>query len=291
MHKAGFVNIIGKPNMGKSTLLNALLGERLAIITAKAQTTRHRILGLINDEEHQIVLSDTPGILEPHYKLHESMMSEVRSALQDADVLIVMTDPFDKGEDVAGIFEKIKKHSAAKVVLINKMDTAKPEDLVVAVERWEAILPDAKVFPFSALHNFGIDQLLSYIKSQLPESPPYYGKDELTNKPMRFFIGEMVREQVLEIFSKEIPYSIEVVVQEFKEEESIVHIRAEIMVARESQKAIVIGHQGEKIKQLGQQARLKMEAFLQKKVFLDLHIKVDKDWRNKEDKLKKYGYN
>ena len=290
MHKAGFVNIIGKPNMGKSTLMNALIGERLAIITPKAQTTRHRILGIVNDDDYQIVFSDTPGIIKPHYKLHESMMSEVKTAMQDADIFIFMTDFKDRGIGIEEVIERLAKHSAPVFVLINKMDEAKQEHFLEFVQFWEKKMPKARVLPFSALHDFGKDQLMKQIVELLPESPPYYDKEELTDRPMRFFMSEIVREKILELYQKEIPYSCEVIIESYETKGSLVSIRAEIIVVRESQKAIILGHQGEMIKKVGENARKAMETFLAKRVFLDLYVKVDKDWRNKEDKLKKYGY-
>ncbi|MDB4710107.1 GTPase Era [Flavobacteriales bacterium] len=289
-HKAGFVNIIGSPNVGKSTLMNKLVGEKLSIITSKMQTTRHRILGIVNDDNYQIVFSDTPGIIDPGYKLHENMMKFVSEAIKDADILIVMTDIYESTEKLKDRIEKLAHLEIPVLVLINKIDQSDAEKLVEQVDAWKLLLPKAEILPISALHNLGADFILPRIVELLPESPAYYGKDELTNRNTRFFISEIIREKILLQFKKEIPYSCEVVVEEYKEEEKIVKIRANIMVSRDSQKGILIGHKGEKIKQLGIASRLDIEKFVDNKVHLELFIKVDKDWRNKEDKLKKYGY-
>ncbi|MDG2369643.1 MAG: GTPase Era [Flavobacteriales bacterium] len=289
-HKAGFVNIIGSPNVGKSTLMNKLVGEKLSIITSKMQTTRHRILGIVNDDNYQIVFSDTPGIIDPGYKLHENMMKFVSEAIKDADILIVMTDIYESTEKLKDRIEKLAHLEIPILVLINKIDQSDAEKLVEQVEAWKLLLPKAEILPISALHNLGADFILPRIVELLPDSPAYYGKDELTNRNTRFFISEIIREKILLQFKKEIPYSCEVVVEEYKEEEKIVKIRANIMVSRDSQKGILIGHKGEKIKQLGIASRLDIEKFVDNKVHLELFIKVDKDWRNKEDKLKKYGY-
>ncbi len=289
-HKAGFVNIIGSPNVGKSTLMNKLVGEKLSIITSKMQTTRHRILGIVNDDNYQIVFSDTPGIIDPGYKLHENMMKFVSEAIKDADILIVMTDIYESTEKLKDRIEKLAHLEIPVLVLINKIDQSDAEKLVEQVDAWKVLLPKAEILPISALHNLGADFILPRIVELLPESPAYYGKDELTNRNTRFFISEIIREKILLQFKKEIPYSCEVVVEEYKEEEKIVKIRANIMVSRDSQKGILIGHKGEKIKQLGIASRLDIEKFVDNKVHLELFIKVDKDWRNKEDKLKKYGY-
>lgn len=289
-HKAGFVNIIGSPNVGKSTLMNKLVGEKLSIITSKMQTTRHRILGIVNDDNYQIVFSDTPGIIDPGYKLHENMMKFVSEAIKDADILIVMTDIYESTEKLKDRIEKLAHLEIPVLVLINKIDQSDAEKLVEQVDAWKLLLPKAEILPISALHNLGADFILPRIVELLPASPAYYGKDELTNRNTRFFISEIIREKILLQFKKEIPYSCEVVVEEYKEEEKIVKIRANIMVSRDSQKGILIGHKGEKIKQLGIASRLDIEKFVDKKVHLELFIKVDKDWRNKEDKLKKYGY-
>ena len=289
-HKAGFVNIIGSPNVGKSTLMNKLVGEKLSIITSKMQTTRHRILGIVNDDNYQIVFSDTPGIIDPGYKLHENMMKFVSEAIKDADILIVMTDIYESTEKLKDRIEKLAHLEIPVLVLINKIDQSDAEKLVEQVDAWKVLLPKAEILPISALHNLGADFILPRIVELLPESPAYYGKDELTNRNTRFFISEIIREKILLQFKKEIPYSCEVVVEEYKEEEKIIKIRANIMVSRDSQKGILIGHKGEKIKQLGIASRLDIEKFVDNKVHLELFIKVDKDWRNKEDKLKKYGY-
>ena len=289
-HKAGFVNIIGSPNVGKSTLMNKLVGEKLSIITSKMQTTRHRILGIVNDDNYQIVFSDTPGIIDPGYKLHENMMKFVSEAIKVLDILIVMTDIYESTEKLKDRIEKLAHLEIPVLVLINKIDQSDAEKLVEQVDAWKLLLPKAEILPISALHNLGADFILPRIVELLPVSPAYYGKDELTNRNTRFFISEIIREKILLQFKKEIPYSCEVVVEEYKEEEKIVKIRANIMVSRDSQKGILIGHKGEKIKQLGIASRLDIEKFVDNKVHLELFIKVDKDWRNKEDKLKKYGY-
>lgn len=251
MHKSGFVNIIGNPNVGKSTLMNALVGEKLSIITSKAQTTRHRILGIVNDEEHQIVFSDTPGFVDPKYKMHEGMMSFVRSALTDADVLLFMVEVHEKELKYQEILEKLKNTDIPILVLINKIDLVDQPFLEEKVAYWQAILPKAKIFPLSALHQFNVDQIMLEIKSLLPESPPFYDKDQLTDKPEKFFVAEIIREKILLHYKKEIPYSCEVMVEEFKEEPTIVRIRAIIMVIRDSQKGIIIGHQGKDLKVVG----------------------------------------
>ncbi len=291
MHKAGFVNIIGSPNVGKSTLMNRLVGEKLSIITSKQQTTRHRIMGIINGDDYQIVLSDTPGVLNPSYKLHEKMMRFVDTALSDADVILFVTDIFESKVNHEETLERIKKHSAPVLLLINKVDLIKTqEDLIKKVEYWKEQIPRAEILPVSALHGLSTDFILPKIIELLPESPPFFDKDELTDKPLRFFVTEIIREKILQNYSKEIPYSVEVVVEEFKEEIDIIKIRANIYVMRPSQKGIIIGHQGSKIKKVGTEARIDIEEFLDKKVFLDLYVKVDPDWRDKENKLKKYGY-
>lgn len=289
-HRAGFVNIVGSPNVGKSTLMNALVGERLSIINKKAQTTRHRIMGIVNDEDWQIVYSDTPGVLDPAYKLQEGMMKFVKTALQDADVMIVVTDIFEDDLAHPATFDKIAAMEVPTFVLVNKIDLA---DQVKAAERvayWKARIPRAIVAPISALHGFNVDQILAHVVDQLPESPPYFPKDELTDKPMRFFVSEIIREKILTHYRQEVPYSCEVVVEEYKEEPEIVRIRAEIRVARETQKQIVIGAGGRMIKRVGTDARKDIERFIGNKVFLDLFVKVDEDWRNDEQKLKRFGY-
>ena len=289
-HKAGFVNIIGSPNVGKSTLMNKLVGEKLSIITSKMQTTRHRILGIVNDDNYQIVFSDTPGIIDPGYKLHENMMKFVAEAIKDADVLIVMTDIYESIDKLKDRIEKLVHLEIPVLVLINKIDQSDAEKLVEQVEAWKKLIPKAEILPISALHNLGADFILPRIIELLPDSPPYFGKDELTNRNTRFFISEIIREKILLQFKKEVPYSCEVVVEEYKEDEAIVRIRANIIVSRATQKGILIGHKGEKIKKLGIDSRKDIEKFVDNKVHLELFVKVDKDWRNKEDKLKKYGY-
>jgi GTP-binding protein Era len=290
MHKAGFVNIIGAPNVGKSTLMNILVGERLSIITSKAQTTRHRILGIVNDEEYQIIFSDTPGIVDPAYKMHEGMMNFVRSALTDADVLLVMIEVREREFKDKSILEKLQKIDTPIILLINKIDEIDQSLLEEKVNYWKDQIPNSKVFPISALHNFNVDQVLMEIKDALPESPPFYDKDALTDKPEKFFVSEIIREKILMNYKKEIPYSCEVEVEEFKEDKKIIRIRAVIMVIRDSQKGIIIGHQGKSLKKVGTEARLDMENFFDKKVFLELYVKVNKDWRNNETQLKRFGY-
>lgn len=289
-HKSGFVNIIGSPNVGKSTLMNQLVGERLSIITSKHQTTRHRIMGMVNEEDYQIVFSDTPGIIDPAYKLHENMMKFVSEALKDADVLIVMTDIYEEIDKIKERVERFSKLEIPVLVFINKIDQSDQDKLIVLVESWKKMLPKAEILPISALHNMGVDFILPKIVQLLPEGPAYFDKDQLTNKNMRFFISEIIREKILLQFQKEVPYSCEVVVEEYLEDEDIIRIRTNIMVSRDTQRAILIGHQGEKIKKLGIASRKDIEAFVLKKVHLELYVKVDKDWRNKDGKLKKYGY-
>ncbi len=289
MHKAGFVNIIGNPNVGKSTLMNALLGEKLSIITPKAQTTRHRILGIANEENYQVVFSDTPGVLTPNYKLQEQMMHFVKSALEDADLFIILTEinePFAHEE----ILRRVEKSNVPVMLLVNKIDLAKQAEVVLACEKWKATYPHWYVLAISALEQFNIQAVFDKIIELLPESPPFYPKDELTDKPVRFFIAEMVRERILMNYRKEIPYSVEVVVDSFKEEENLTSIRCVIHVARETQKGIIIGHQGKALKKVGTEARQSIEAFLGKKVFLELHVKVSKNWRENDIQLRRFGY-
>jgi GTP-binding protein Era len=289
-HKSGFVNIIGSPNVGKSTLMNQLVGEKLSIITSKMQTTRHRIMGMVNDEDYQIVFSDTPGIIDPAYRLHENMMKFVSEALKDADVILMVTDIYEDPEKMQDRLDQINQLNVPTLLLLNKMDLSNQKSMEKMVDLWKSKLPTAQILPISALHNMSIQFILPKILEWLPENPPYFDKDQLTNKNMRFFVSEIVREKILKIYQKEVPYSCEVVVEEYKEDEKIVRIRANIMVSRTSQKSIVIGHQGKKIKKLGIDSRIDLESFIGKKVHLELFVKVDKDWRDKEGKLKKYGY-
>jgi len=289
-HKAGFVNIIGNPNVGKSTLSNKLIGERLSIITSKAQTTRHRIFGIVNEDDYQIVFSDTPGVLKPNYKLQESMLKFSRSALDDADILLYITDPFEKPDKNDEFLEKVKTTSVPIIIVVNKIDLIDQERLDEIIDYWKKELPDAELFPTSALHDFNINNLLNRIIELLPESPPFYDKDMLTDKPEKFFIAEIIREKILLHYKKEIPYSVEVEIEEFKEGKERVDIRAVIHVTRNSQKGIIIGHQGSALKRVGTEARKDMELFLQKKVFLQLFVKVSKDWRDKDNLLKQFGY-
>lgn len=292
-HKSGFVNIVGNPNVGKSTLMNALVGERLSIITSKAQTTRHRIMGIVNGEDFQIVFSDTPGVLKPSYRLQEQMLEFSRSALVDADVLLYVTDVQDSTDKNAEFLDKVKRMAAAgtKVfLLINKIDLTTQQTLEQLVEFWHKQLPEAEVFPISAQEKFGVDQLLTAIKEALPECPPFFDKDQLTDKPSRFFVDEIIREKILLNYDKEIPYSVEVEVETFREEENIIRISAVIYVERESQKGIIIGRAGSALKRVGTQARKDIEAFFGKQVFLQLFVKVDKDWRSSQSRLRHYGY-
>lgn len=290
MHRSGFVNIIGNPNVGKSTLMNALVGERLSIITSKAQTTRHRIMGIVNGDDFQIVYSDTPGILKPSYKLQESMMRFVRGALKDADVLLYVTDTVENGERSEEVLEHIAKSGIPVIVVINKIDLTIPEALEALVARWHERLPEARIAPVSAKENFNIGGLFDLILELLPEGEPYYPKDTLTDKTLRFFASEIIREKVLLNYDKEIPYSVEVAIDEYHEEPKIDRISATLYVSRESQKGIVIGHRGERLKRVGTQAREDLEAFLDKKVFLQLFVKVNENWRNDDRQLRRFGY-
>lgn len=289
-HKSGFVNIIGNPNAGKSTLMNQLVGERLSIITHKAQTTRHRILGIVNDDDYQVVLSDTPGIIDPGYKLHEAMMMAIENAMRDADLFLLITDVKDKQLKDERIIDKIQKSEVPVLVLINKVDLATQEDVEFAVNHWHEMLPRAEILPISALHGLNMDVLWKKIVQLLPEGPAFYAKDALTDRNTRFFIAEIIREQIFMLYTKEIPYSTQVVVEEYKETPKIVHIRAEIIVERDTQKGIIIGHQGKALKKVGVNSRQAIEKFIEQKVFLDLYVKVDKNWRNNDKKLKNYGY-
>lgn len=291
MHKAGFVNIVGNPNAGKSTLMNVLVGEKISIITSKAQTTRHRIMGIVNSNDFQIVYSDTPGAIKPNYKLQQSMMEFVNSALTDADILLFVTDITDEDEIEARTYAKIKKATCPVIVLINKTDLVNPGKVYEKINYWKAEFPTADVLPISALNKVNTDIVFDKIISLLPESPPYFDKDALTDKPEKFFIAEIIREKIFLSYKQEIPYSTEVVIESFKEDEHIVKIRAEILVERDSQKGIIIGHKGEMLKRIGTNARKDMEAFLEKKVFLEMFVKVAKDWRSDDKSLRKFGYN
>ncbi|MEJ6734705.1 MAG: GTPase Era [Flavobacteriales bacterium] len=289
-HKAGFVNIIGNPNVGKSTLMNAWVGEKLSIITHKAQTTRHRILGIVNHDDYQVVLSDTPGILEPAYKLQENMMDFVKGAFQDADILVYMVEVGEKKMNNEAIFEKLTHSEQPLLLLLNKIDNIDQEELEAQFEYWQALIPKAMIYPISALNKFNIGVVFDKIVSLLPESPAYYDKDTLTDKSERFFVAEIIREKILKYYSKEIPYSVEIEVEEFVHEEKILKIRAIIFVARDSQKGIIIGHKGVALNKVGSLARRDMEVFFKKKIFLDLYVKVNKDWRDKDSQLKRFGY-
>ena len=290
MHKSGFVNIIGNPNMGKSTLMNALVGERLSIITSKAQTTRHRILGIVNGDDFQIVYSDTPGILKPSYKLQESMMKFVQGALKDADIILYVTDVVEGLGNRSEILDKIARSGIRTILVINKIDLTTPEELEKLVALWHGALPEAEIVPVSALNNFNIGGLFDRILAALPEGAPYYPKDALTDKTLRFFASEIIREKIFLNYDKEVPYSVEIAVEEYKEEPSIDRIAATIYVTRESQKGILIGHKGERLKRVGTAAREDMEQFLGKKVFLQLFVKVNPDWRDSERQLRRFGY-
>lgn len=289
-HKSGFVNIIGNPNVGKSTLMNALVGEKISIITKKAQTTRHRIMGIVNGEDFQIVYSDTPGVLKPAYKLQESMMRFVQSALEDADVILYITDTFETPNKNQEFLDKIQKLGTPIILVINKVDLTTQEKVTALVEIWGKMLPSARILPVSALHGFNTEGLITIIKEILPEGPEYFSKETLTDRTMRFFASEIIREKILLHYQKEIPYSVEVEIEEYKEGTKLDSIRAVIYVSRESQKAIVIGHQGKMLKRVGIESRLDLEKFLEKKVFLELFVKVDPEWRDNDNKLKRFGY-
>jgi len=289
-HKSGFVNIVGSPNVGKSTLMNQLVGEKLSIVTSKAQTTRHRILGIVNEEDYQIVFSDTPGVVNAAYKLHEAMMDYVNASLKDADVLLFITDTLESEMNHKETLEKIKKLKVPVLCLINKIDLSNQDKLTERVKYWQEQLPNALIFPISALHNFNIDEVWKRILEFVPENPPYYDKEEISDRPMRFFVSEIIREKIFLHCQKEIPYSCQVEIEEYKEEELIVRIRALIIVERDSQKGIIIGRGGEMLKRIGREARIEMEKFIGSKVFLENFVKVDKDWRSTDAKLKKYGY-
>lgn len=289
-HRAGYVNIIGEPNVGKSTLLNALLGEQLVITNAKAQTTRHRILGILNGEDHQLVLSDTPGILDPQYRMHERMMSAVEEAIIDADVLVVLVELGQHPERSENVTRRVVRYKGPVVLLVNKVDTGTNDEVLASLELWQRALPMAKVVPLSALHGLNVEELRQYLVDQLPEHPAYFPKDELSDRNMRFFISEMIREKVLANYKQEIPYSTQVVVNSYEEAPDIVRIQADVIVMRESQKGIIIGQGGSALRRLGTQARIAISRFIDRKVFLDLRVKVDPDWREDDKKLNRYGY-
>lgn len=289
-HKAGFVNIIGNPNVGKSTLMNAFVGEKLSIITSKAQTTRHRILGIVNGDDYQIMFSDTPGIIKPAYEMQTSMMDFVKSAFEDADVLIYMVEIGEKELKDEDFFNKIKKSKVPVMLLINKIDTSTQEQIEEKVAYWHEKVPNANVYLISALENFNVEPVFDKIVELLPASPPFYPKDQLTDKPERFFVNEAIREKILLNYKKEIPYAVEIETEEFFEEEKIIRIRAIIMVERETQKGIIIGHKGAALKKVGMQARKDLEVFFDKQVYLDLYVKVNKNWRSSDKQLKRFGY-
>lgn len=289
-HKAGFVTIIGCPNVGKSTLMNALVGERLSIITSKAQTTRHRIMGIVSGDDYQIVFSDTPGIIKPMYKLQEKMMQFVINSFTDADVFLLITDVFEDIQLEESYLERVKKTNTPILLIINKVDVATQQQLEEKVLKWKTLLPNAEIIALSALKKFNIDKVMSRIIELLPEGAAFYGKDEFTDKSERFFVSEIVREKILLNYKKEIPYSVEVVVNSFKDEPTIIKIQVDILVERDSQKGIIIGDKGSSLKRVGTAARLDMEKFFQKKIFLELFVKVDKDWRSNDNRLKNFGY-
>ncbi len=291
MHKAGFVNIVGNPNVGKSTLMNQLVGERISIATFKAQTTRHRIMGIVNTPDMQIVFSDTPGVLKPNYKLQESMLAFSESALQDADVLLYVTDVVEDPEKNRDFLDKVARMTVPVLLLINKIDQSDQQTLGNIVERWHTLLPNAEILPISALNKFGTDMLLKRICQLLPDSPPYFDKDQLTDKPARFFVSEIIREKILLYYDKEIPYSVEVAVEQFKETDRNIHINAVIYVERDSQKGIIIGHQGVALKKVSTESRKTLEKFFGKSIFLEVFVKVDKDWRSSKKELDNFGYN
>lgn len=289
-HKAGFVNIVGNPNVGKSTLMNLLVGERISIATFKAQTTRHRIMGILNTPEMQICFSDTPGVLKPNYRLQEQMLQFSESALQDADVLLYVTDMVEQPDKNMEFLEKVQRMKVPVLVLINKIDLSSEKDLNEKFDTWHRVLPEAEIFPISALHRFGVEQVLKRIEELLPESPAYFDKDQWTDKPARFFVTEIIREKILLYYDKEIPYSVEVVVEQFKEQEHSIHISTVIYVERDSQKGIIIGHRGVALKRVSSEARKSLEKFFGKSIYLDVFVKVDKDWRSSSKAMKQYGY-
>jgi len=289
-HKAGFVNIIGNPNVGKSTIMNSLVGEKLSIITSKAQTTRHRIMGIVNGKDFQIVYSDTPGIIVPHYKLQESMMKSVNLALIDADIILYITDVIETADKNETILNKLQNIKIPILLVVNKIDLSDQEKTIFLIKYWQEKLPNAEIIPLSALEGFNLEKLLNSIIELLPQSPPYFPKDQLTDKSIRFFVSEIIREKLMINYHKEVPYSAQVEVESFEESEDIIRMRVIIFVSRDSQKGIIIGHKGEAIKKVGTEARKDIEEFLGKKVFLELFVKVNKDWRNKEQELKRFGY-
>ena len=290
MHKAGFVNIVGNPNVGKSTLMNLLVGERISIATFKAQTTRHRIMGILNTDDMQIVFSDTPGVLKPNYKLQESMLNFSESALVDADVLLYVTDTIEQPDKNQEFMEKVRRLDVPVLLLINKIDLSNQEDLVKLVDQWHEMLPKAEIIPVSAKARFNVDAVMKRIRELVPDSPPSFGKEQLTDKPARFFVTEIIREKILLYYDKEIPYAVEVVVEQFKEEAKSIHINAVIYVERDSQKGIIIGKQGKALKKVATEARKTLEHFFQKTIYLETFVKVDKDWRSSDKELKNFGY-
>ncbi len=291
MHRAGFVNIVGNPNVGKSTLSNRLVGERLSIITSKAQTTRHRIMGIVNGDDYQIVFSDTPGVLKPKFRLQQSMLEYSTGALVDADVLLYVTDVVESPTKNQDFLDRVAREKIPILLVINKIDLLKGnDDLVRIIDQWKQLLPTAEVFPTSALENFNVDNLMKRIVEILPESPPYFGKDALTDRSSRFFVTEIIREKILTTYDKEVPYATQAIVEKFDESDNAIHIMAVIYVERDSQKGIIIGHQGKMLKRVGTLARHDIEKFFDKKVFLELYVKVEKDWRNQENKLRAFGY-
>lgn len=291
MHKAGFVNIVGNPNVGKSTLMNQLVGERISIATFKAQTTRHRIMGIVNTEDCQIVFSDTPGVLKPNYKMQEMMLAFSESALKDADILLYVTDVVENPEKNIDFLDKVKQLPIPVILLINKIDESNQKELGTIVTKWHSLLPNAEILPISAKNKFGVELLMKRIKELLPESPAYFDKDQLTDKPAKFFVSEMIREKILLYYDKEIPYSVEVRVEQFKENDTSIHINAVIYVERDSQKGIIIGHKGIALKKVSSEARKALEKFFDKKIYLETFVKVDKDWRSSQRELDSFGYN
>ena len=290
MHKSGFVNIVGNPNVGKSTLMNLLVGEKVSIITSKAQTTRHRILGIVNTDDYQIVYSDTPGVLRPNYKLQESMLNFSVSALSDADVLLYMTDVIEKTDKNEEFLQKVQNVDTPVLLLINKIDQTNQQELEKLVAQWKELLPKAEIYPISALNKFNVDTVKKRILDLIPESPPYFEKDALTDRPARFFVTEIIREKILLYYQKEVPYAVEVIVEEFKDEKEIINIRALIIAERDTQKGIIIGHKGAALKKVATMARKDMERFFNKKIFLEIYVKVEKDWRSRDNLLRQYGY-